>query len=396
MSTPSSAVHRDSIKPYEQITHSVLPHNSWLEVNAQAIAHNIALYKSVAPQSLLAPVIKSNAYGHGIELIAKLCQALPTVDALCVVSVSEALSVRACGVTKPLVVLSILDNDLERAIMLDIQLVVYDLQTALHLNVLAERLQKNVFVHIKIDTGLSRLGFLWNHAIEIIEQIAQLPFVSIQGIFSHLAEAESLDQTFTNLQYDRFNIVLSQCKQRNIIIPWEHTSCSAAATANDKSHLSFVRLGIGAYGLWPSQENKVMTQALYPSFSLQPALTWKSRIIQIKQLPAQSFIGYDRTHQLEKDSIIAVLPVGYWDGYDRGLSNKGHVMINGRLAPIVGRVAMNLMMVDVTNVLAHVGQEVTLLGGELSVSAESLAALCNTINYEIITRINPLLPRMIV
>lgn len=385
-----------TISSYEQTAHIQPQHNSWLEINAQAVAHNIGLYKSLAPHSLLAPVIKSNAYGHGIELVAKLCQTLPAVDALCVVSVSEALIVRASGVTKPIVVLSILDNDLERAIMLAIQLVVYDVQIALHLNSIAQRLKKKVLVHIKIDTGLSRLGFLWDQAITMVEQIAQLPMISIQGIFSHLAEAESLDQSFTNMQYERFDAVLSQCKQRGISIPWVHTSCSAAVTANNKSHMPFVRLGIGMYGLWSSQENKAITQALHPSFALQPALTWKSRIIQIKQLSAGSYIGYDRTHQLNKDCVVAVLPVGYWDGYDRGLSNKGAVMIGGQLAPVLGRVAMNLTMIDVTHVSTYEGQEVILLGSDPSVNAEALAALCGTINYEIVTRINPLLPRMAV
>lgn len=385
-----------TISSYEHATDVQLPHNSWLEINTQAIAHNIALYKALAPQSLLAPVIKSNAYGHGIELIAKLCQTLPVVDALCVVSISEALMVRACGVTKPIVVLSILDNDLERAIMLDIQLVVYDLEMALYIDASAQRLNKKALVHIKIDTGLSRLGFLWDQAISMIERVAQLPFLAIQGIFSHLAEAESLDQSFTNLQYERFNAVLTQCKQRSIITPWVHTSCSAAATANDKSHMSFVRLGIGVYGLWSSQENKAMTQALHPTFSLQPALTWKSRIIQIKQLPAGSYVGYDRTHQLERDCVVAVLPVGYWDGYDRALSNKGAVMIGRQSAPVLGRVAMNMTMIDVTHISAHVGQEIVLLGNDPAINAEALAALCGTINYEIVTRINPLLPRVMI
>jgi alanine racemase len=157
-----------------------------------------------------------------------------------------------------------------------------------------------------------------------------------------------------------------------------------------------VRVGIGLYGLWPSAENKVMTQKFYPQFSLKPALTWKTKIIQIKELPAGSFVGYDRTYQVQKFSRIAIIPVGYWDGFDRGLSNKGKVLINQQLAPIIGKIAMNLSMVDVTDLNVSIEDEVTLLGNHPGITADDVAKHCDTINYEIVTRINPLLPRIVV
>lgn len=376
--------------------YSLLPHSSWVEINTQAIHHNLTMYKSLTPLSLLAPVIKSNAYGHGIDIVANICQESSAVDLICVVSVSEALHVRSLGITKPLVVLSILDGDLEQAIMLNIQLTIYDIETAFYLNELGARLHKKVMVHIKIDSGLSRLGFLWDQAFNFIQIITSLSHMQVQGIFSHLAESENADQAFTDLQFKRFNSVLEQCKQQNIDIPYIHTSCSAALTGNSKSHLTMVRLGIGVYGLWPSAENKAATQAAHPEFSLFPVLTWKTKIVQIKKIPAGSYVGYDRTHQVQKDSMIATLPVGYWDGYDRGLSNKGLVMINNQLAPVIGRIAMNLMMIDVSHLNACVGDQVTLLGAQNAISADALAHHAQTINYEIVTRINPLLPRVAV
>ena len=152
---------------------------------------------------------------------------------------------------------------------------------------------------------------------------------------------------------------------------------------------------IGIYGLWPSADNKQITQTYFPDFNLQPALTWKTRIIQVKEIPVSSFVGYDRTYKTERAMHIATLPIGYWDGYDRKLSNKGCVYIHGKRAPIVGRIAMNLMMVDVTGISAQTGDEVVLLSNYPDITADKLAEQCDTIHYEMVTRINPLLPRII-
>lgn len=369
--------------------------SSWVEINAQALAHNIRMYKQVAGNRVLAPVIKSNAYGHGIEQIAQLCNANPAVDMLCTVSLSEALLLRSRGITKPLLVLSIIDASVEDAIAHNIELVVYDLETAHALNTCAQRYNTRALVHIKIDTGLSRLGIIAEQAAAFIAQVHALSHITINGIFTHLSESEKKDTTFTTYQLDRFEQVLAQLKVNNITIPLIHTTCSAALTAHTKSHHTLARLGIGIYGLWPSHDNKEITQTQHPNFSLQPVLTWKTRIIQIKEIPAGSFVGYDRTHKVEQPTTIATLPIGYWDGYDRKLSNKGCVYIHGSKAPIVGRIAMNLMMVDITGISARVGDEVTLLGNHPCISADELASQCNTIHYEMVTRINPLLLRII-
>lgn len=380
-------------------SHSHLPQHqqlnavTWLEIDTIALDHNVSLYSAISKPALLAPVIKSNAYGHGIELVAQFFNQHAAIDILCVVSLSEAVHLRNCGITKPLLVLSILDRNVELAVLYDIAIVAYDLPMVLELNRLAEQHNTKANIHVKIDTGLSRLGLLHDKAIAFIEYVNTLSNITIQGIFTHYAISESADQTYTNKQLANFNMVIEYLESKKIHIPLRHTSCSAALSANIHTHHTMVRAGIGIYGLWPSKENKIMTQQQYPQFSLRPALTWKTRVIQVKEIAADSYIGYNLTYQVRKTSQIAVLPVGYWDGYDRRLANKGLVYVNGHIAPVVGIVAMNLTMVDVTGLEVKIGDEVTLLGSHEGLTANDIAQKCNTINYEIVTRINPLLPR---
>jgi alanine racemase len=371
--------------------------SSWVEISKQAIIHNVNQYKQIVGDAVcLAPVIKSNAYGHGIELVAKILQEHDAVDYLCVVALSEALQLRAIGITKPILVLSIIDADIAQAVMQNITIVCYDQQLIQELNSAAIQLQKKARVHIKIDTGLSRAGLLHGHAVTIITQWVTLPGITIEGIFSHFANAENADPRFTQEQIKRFNKIIHELEQHNIRIPFKHISCSAAITGHFNSHFNFARLGIGTYGLWPSSANKQITEKLYPWFSLKPALTWKTRIIQLKKIPASSFVGYDLTYQTKRETVIALLPVGYWDGYDRGFSNNGFVLVNETLAPIIGRIAMNLMMIDVTDITnCAVGTVITLLGNHSGITVDDLAASIGTINYEIVTRINPLLQRRI-
>lgn len=368
---------------------------TWLEINTAALEHNILNYKSVCKPAFLAPVIKSNAYGHGIELVAQFFDKQDAIDILCVVSLSEAIHLRTIGIQKPLLVLSILDRNLEHAVIRDIAVVVYDLATVIELNRLGKLHSKKALVHVKVDTGLSRLGLLKENAINFIEYIHQLPFITVQGIFTHYANSENKDQTYTNHQLTIFNTVIEHLEAKGIHIPLRHTSCSAALTANIGAHHTLVRAGIGIYGLWPSADNKQITQKLYPQFSLRPALTWKTRVIHVKEIPAGSYIGYNLTHKVSTTSQIATLPIGYWDGYDRRLANKGMVCIKRHIVPVVGIVAMNLTMVNVTGLDVAVGDEVTVLGNDTGLTADDIAQKCSTINYEIVTRINTSLPRLL-
>jgi alanine racemase len=369
--------------------------DSWIEIDKAALEHNLMSYKSIIGSALFAPVVKSNAYGHGIELVAKICDQSLAVDSICTVNIAEALFLRSVGIKKPILVLSIVHGNIAEAMQHDITLSVHDLESACALSQVATHIEKTVNVHVKVDTGLSRRGIPVADAFEAIRAIHGLPNIITTGMFTHFAEAESTDQAFTNHQIKKFNELVEQLKEQGITIPLQHTSCSAAATGNAASHGTMVRAGIGIYGLWPSTDNKIMTQTNHPAFFLKPVLTWKTRIMQIKKIPAGSWIGYDRTHQVAQQTRIAILPIGYWDGYDRQLSNKAQVLINNQLAPVVGRVAMNLTIIDITNIQAAVGDDVTLLSSHQGITADDMAAHCQTINYEIVTRINPLLPRLL-
>lgn len=369
--------------------------SSWIEINKEALYKNIESYKRVISSKLFAVVIKSNAYGHGLEQIALLCNQHPAINMLCVVSLKEALQLRSLNIQKPLLVLSIVDNDLKSAVEQNISLVIYDMHMLHELNEKARALGKKASIHIKVDTGLSRLGILYEEAVLFIQQAYAFSHIFVQGIFTHFAESENEDQTFTHLQLQRFNSILQHLELLNIKIPLQHTTCSAATTAYSQSHFTMVRLGIGLYGLWPSTYNKKITQQTYPHFSLYPVLSWKTGIIHLKEVPSHSFVGYDLTYQTTRPTRIATLPIGYWDGYDRRLSNRGKVSIRNQFAPIIGRIAMNLCMVDVTGLDVTYHDEVILLGNQEGITADNLAEVCDTINYEIVTRINPLLPRKV-
>jgi alanine racemase len=372
--------------------------SSWVEINSAAFEHNIAQYRAVlGPNKQLAVVIKSNAYGHGMAEIAQLCEQLPAVDWLCTVSLSEALAVRARGITKPIFVLSYLDADLTYAVEQGIDLVVYDRQTVEALETIAAKLHMPAYVHLKVDTGLSRLGLAPQAALDLVLAAQQLTHVHVRGIFTHLAESEKSGEGFTKQQIAALHAVVSTLAERGISIPFIHFSCTAALTVVEDSRYSFGRLGLGVYGLWPSQAAKQVTCERCPGFTLEQVMTWKTRVIQVKQVPTGSYIGYGRTFCTQRETVLAVLPVGYWEGYARGLSNRGQVLVNGVIAPVVGRVSMNLTTIDVTDVPnITVGSVVTLLGDHPALSPDTLAATLGTINWEIVTRINPLVPRVLI
>lgn len=372
--------------------------HSWVEISESALLHNIALYKDVLPaQATLAPVIKSNAYGHGLVEIASILNKSNLVGYLCVVSLSEAIMLRAQGIAKPLLVLSILDNDLEKAVIHDIDLVLYDEATAIELSKLAQTLRKSISVHIKVDTGLSRLGIFYKDAEVFIKKMTVLPYINIKGIFSHFAASERSDLSFSHLQIERLNTLIKNLKKDNITIPFKHISCSGAVTSLPASHYNFARLGISTYGLWSSVESKIRAQTIHPHFNLKPVMTWKTKVIARKSLPTQSFIGYDCTYQTMSPTETAILPIGYFDGYERHLSNQAVVKIKDHYFPVRGRIAMNLCIVDVSTMPEiKIGDEVTLLSHDPLLSAETLAEKCLTINYEIASRINPLISRIIV
>ncbi len=342
-------------------------------------------------------MVKANGYGHGMQEIAALAMQNQDIDWLCVAFASEALALHAAGINKPILVMSCIDTDPAQLLGANIHLMVDEYETAKQLNEVGNAQGYTFPIHIKIDTGLSRFGVPAESAVRFIAQLQPLSNIRIEGIYSHFSESDKEDGTFTGQQIERFKAVLNELNKDNIKIPHVHFSNSAAATTLDLPFCTLFRVGINAYGLWSSPYVQEITEARYPTMQLQPILTWKSRIISLKTIPQNSFVGYSRVFKTERSTRVAILPVGYYDGYDIRFSNNGLVYCNGQATPIIGRVAMNATMIDVTDFeQIHVGDEVTLMGNYPGISPYELRARIQNMNVrELTTRINPHIPRIL-
>lgn len=373
---------------------------TWVEIKKSAIKNNLNQFRHLLEKKVkIMAVVKSNAYGHGMEKVAKIAQQ-SGADWLGVVNSDEALRLRTIGIKGPIFILSYWDfQDMGDKIykIKDVDFPLYTLEQAKILSYFGKKMGRPINVHIKIDTGASRIGLLTDQAIDFIKQVKKIKNLSLRGIFTHYAASEREDQTYTNQQTKIFNDLLTKLKLVGIDnIPFIHAGCSASTIINPSTYFNLVRIGIALYGLWPSPETQNLAKKQKRGFVLEPALSWKTKVIQVKELPARTFIGYDCSYQTKKRTKIAILPIGYWDGFDRKLSNKGEVLIQGRRCPVRGRVCMNLTMVELpltSNVKP--GDEVVLIGqqGKEKITADELAEKIGTINYEVVTRINPLIPR---
>jgi len=368
-------------------------YNSWVEISKSAILHNLSQFQKLAGEAVeIMPIVKSNAYGHGLILISKLIS--KKVKWLGVVSLGEALALRKQGIKNNIFVLSYVPSRyLKEGINQRIDLPLYDLTDAKIISQIAGCLKKKAFVHIKVDTGCGRIGVMPAEAVKFVKAVKQYGNIEIRGIFSHFASSEE-NAGYTRIQLARFNAVLDALDQIGINIPYQHIACSAAILIRPEVKFNFVRLGLGLYGLWPSARARQIAGKSYPWLKLRPALTWKTKIIQIKTVSAGGKIGYGGTYVAKHKLKLAVLSAGYWEGYDRKLSNAGIVLIKNKKCPIIGRICMNLMMADVSKVKdVKLGDDVILLG--MGITADDLADQIGTINYEVVTRINPLLPRIL-
>lgn len=372
------------------------PH-TWIEISKNALLHNLHMYKHMIGSQALGVVVKSNAYGHGIVEIGRICQESPDTQWLFTATLSEALLLRTHGITKPILVIYFIDADPTAALAHDISLMVCDIETLKELNEQALGHATRFKVHIKVDTGMSRFGFTHEQALDVIKYARLLPGIIIEGVYSHLAQAANADQTFNNEQEKEFIKTVDAIKEMNVHIPYYHLANSAGSTSLSNKHTNLVRLGLGAYGWWPSQSNKDSTQAKFSSWELQPVLTFKTRIIQIKHLPAHKTVGYDRTYKTSGPTTIGVLPVGYYDGYDRRLSSKGILLVKDQYAPVIGLIAMTTTLVDITHIPdAQVGDEAILMGNYEKITPTHLANVIGSFNArEIMTRLNPQLPRVV-
>lgn len=363
---------------------------TFAEINLGSARKNLkTVWSLVGETTKVLAVVKADAYGHGVDKLAKVFDE-EGVDCFGVASLDEAGNLRRLGIRKPILVLGqILPEEAEGVFKFNVIQTVSDLDIAKRLNRIAERKNRTSLIHIKVDTGMGRLGFWHKEAISFIREIKKLKNVFIDGIFTHFPSADE-DADFTNQQICDFRTLIKELQREGIDIPNKHIANSMAVIDFKDSHMNLVRPGLMLYGIYPKQ-------GLKRDVRLEPVMSLKTKIIFLKEVPHGRSISYGRTYITKRKTKIATIPIGYGDGYLRGLSNKAWVLIRGRRAPIVGRICMDLSMVDVGGIAeAKVGDEVILIGrqGKEAISTEELARLCNTIPYEIVCSIGRRVPRV--
>lgn len=369
-----------------------LLHPIWAEINLNNLINNIEEIKKKSHNSEIIGVVKANAYGHGAVEISKTLLNY-NVKKLAVANIVEAIELRENNIDAPIMLLGISeDYAIDSLIQYNVEPTVSSLKFAKKLNFKAIEMNKEIKIHIAIDSGMGRIGFRNTDSdINDIVNISKLSNLEIESIFSHFSTADSMDKSYSNKQMDIYNSIINRLKEQNIDIEKKNFSNSAAIIDIPESHYNYVRPGIIQYGYYPS--NEVNTT----DFNIKPVLTWKTRIIHIKEVDENEYIGYGKNYKTTRKTKIATLPVGYADGYSRGLSNKGKVIINGKLAPIIGNVCMDQFMIDVTDIPdVKLDNEVILLGsdGDVKFDADDMAEILNTISYEILCLIGRRAPRV--
>jgi len=335
-------------------------------------------------------MVKANAYGHGAAAAARTL-ASAGGDAFGVATLEEGVELRQAGIRAPILVLAgAYADQLEEFLTHSLIPVVHDLDTTKRLEKALQQRGSTLNVHLKIDTGMGRLGLVAAETAEWVGEVKKLKAIRIAGVFSHFSHAESVEGDYTRQQLDIFNRVVDQLRAENIRPPLVHLANSAATIALPAAYFDMVRPGIMLYGVYPSP-------AMASQIVLKPVLAWKTKILQLKKVPAGTSVSYGQTFITKRESLIATLPIGYADGYPRLLSNRGEVLIGGQRAAVAGRVCMDLTMIDVTDIRnVKQGDEVVLLGrqGDAEISADQIAAWANTISYEILTSIGARVPRI--
>ena len=377
---------------------------TWAEISLGAYAHNIRELKRITrPPARLMAVVKANGYGHGAVEVAR--EALHNgAQYLGVARINEAIPLREAGLSAPILIFGYSPPDLA-PMLIDYELTqsVYSLSTARALSEQATRKGKKITVHLKVDSGMGRLGFLLEaintipnnpqviNPVQEIKAITRLAGLTVEGIFTHFATADSADKSYADLQLDRFMEFLNCLQKEGLEPPLRHAANSGALIDLPDSHLDMVRPGIATYGLHPSDEiNKSMVD-------LKPVMTLKSKIIHLKKVPPGFNISYGITYQTKNHTTIATIPVGYADGFNRLLSSRGYMLVHGQRVPIVGRVCMDLTMLDVGGISGvALEDEVVVIGeqGDEAITADEIAASTGTINYEVVSTITGRVPRV--
>jgi alanine racemase len=368
---------------------------TWAEIDLATIKNNLECIRNVlSPKSRIMAVVKADAYGHGMKEISCTCVE-EGVDFLAVATLDEAMQLIKYGVKATILVLGYIPRHLAQIVVnYGIRTSVYDLPFAQSLSAAAQALGKPAHIHLKIDTGMGRIGFApLEESLTIIQEIAALPGINLEGIFTHFTEADSENDDYSMIQYSAFKDFNRELASRGIEIPLQHCANSAAIFRYPETHLDLVRAGIVLYGLYPSP---FMKKSM--NLGIKPAMRLKSRISMVKKLASGHGVSYGRTHICSQDTWVATIPIGYADGYSRAFSNRAWAMIKGKKAHSLGVVCMDQCMFDIGGREDIVeGDEAVLFGTEADgITADDLALIANTINYEIVCSVSSRVPRIYV
>lgn len=372
----------------------------WVEISKSNLINNITQFRQLIQKPVkICAVIKSNAYGHGMIEIAPIIE--PLVDFIAVDSINEALTLKSKGIAKPILILGYTRiENLEEVVHNDFHQTISSIESLIEIEKQAKKQYKLAKVHLKIETGTNRQGIFPDDLNNYFIHIKNSDNLKLCGLSTHYANIEdTTDHSYAFKQLEIFKNALQIADKFSFNDVIKHTACSAAAILYPETHFDMIRIGISQYGLWSSSETFVSAKQKKIEINLRPVLTWKTIIAQIKNLPAGSYIGYGCTEKVEVPTKVAILPIGYNDGLDRKLSSIGNVLVKGKRCKILGRICMNMCVIDVNHLPdLQLEDEVVILGSQngQTISAEEIAKKIGTINYEVITRINPLIKRIIV
>lgn len=368
------------------------PHRAWVTINHQALAHNVRELKSwLSPQTRLMTVIKADAYGHGAVKVAETVLN-SGANALAVATLGEGIELRQGGIKADILILGAINTaeEVKELVYWQLEPTLCNIAQSLLFAKVLDSLQTDLRVHLKIDTGMSRLGTLWQEVLEFVETVLKLPSLQINSIYSHLATADDVDPTVVTIQHQRFEQCLQKLAEKGINIPCRHLANSAGTLSDRRLHYDLVRVGLALYGIYPAPH-------LSQQVKLKPVLGVKACITQIKTIPADSGVSYGHTFKCDRPTPIAVVGIGYADGVPRLLSNRLKVLIRGKFIPQIGNITMDQLMLDVTELPdLEVGEVVTLIGndGESTITVDDWARAIGTISWEILCGFKHRLPRI--
>lgn len=364
---------------------------TWVEIDLNALKHNLlAIKKKVGPQVRIMGIVKADAYGHGDYEVSKDLLN-HGVEMLGIAILEEGIQLRGKGIQAPLLVLGgIFEEQIDAVIQYNLIPTVYDLKLAEAISKRAHYFNKIVNVHVYVDTGMGSIGVKYDKAVEFVKSLRDMKNLFIDGIYTHCSSSDEKEPAYTNLQIRRFNDLLATLDEIKICIPLRHMANSGAIIGYPDAYFTMVRPGLSLYGLYPSEE-------VSRNIGIRPVMSFKTRVIHIKDMQPGDVVGYGRTYKIIKPTRVATLPFGYNDGYNRLLSSQGKVIIRGIKASIIGRVCMDQCFVDVTDIKdISVGDEVVIYGsqGQETISIESIAKQLNTIPYEVTCAVSKRVPRI--